>query len=384
MKIVHYLARFDLGEGGVVRAVLDLSSLLTQHGHEVVLVSHDDADVPEAWRAGTDGMPTSVRLDRPDKAMGRFGPRSLERFDEILAGADVVHLHTPWDPVNPQLAGVATRRGLPYVLSIHGMLDDWCMAQRGLKKRLYLKLAGRRLLEGAAFVHCTASAEHEQASKWYPRGSGRVIPLVFDTEPYDALPGPDLARAAFDIEPARPLLLFLSRVHYKKGPDLLVDVVVELHRRGGNARLIMAGTGDEAYVQQIQAQVEAAGLGDHVTLPGLVTGEQKTSLYEAADVFVLPTSQENFGIVFPEALACRTPVVTTRGVDIWPELEASGGGVIVDRTVQAFADAVEVLLGDDARRDAMGDAGRRWVLEELSGDAVVEAYLALYREAAAS
>ena len=320
-------------------------------------------------------------MDAPSRPLGRFDAGALERFDELLDGADVLHLHTPWDPANPQLAKVAQRRDIGYVLSIHGMLDDWCMAQRGLKKRLYLALAGRRLLEGAAFVHCTASAENEQARKWYPRGRGRVIPLVFDTEPYESLPGPAAAREAFGLGD-EPVLLFLSRLHYKKGPDLLLDIVAELERRDRTVRLVMAGSGDDGYVATLQEQVRALGLNDRVELPGLVTGELKTSLYEAADVFVLPTSQENFGIVFPEAMACRTPVVTTRGVDIWPELETSGGGLIVDRSVASFANAIETLLDDDPRRATMGGAGRRWVLEELSGPAVVEAYLGMYRDVA--
>ena len=104
----------------------------------------------------------------------------------------------------------------------------------------------------------------------------------------------------------------------------------------------------------------------------------KTSLYELADVFSGPTSQENFGFVFPEALACGTPVITTAGVDIHPELTASGGAVITERTAAAFADATQELLEDPGRRATMGEAGRAWVFKDLDPQAVAARYERLY------
>lgn len=394
MHIVHYAPSIDLSHGGVTRAVIDLAELTARAGRAVTVITPDGPDVPSSWRTGPsssgDGVPGVVRLDPPPGVLGRLTARQASGVRGLVASADVVHLHTPWAFANLQLGAMARASGTPYVVTIHGMLDDWCMSQGGPKKRAYLALGGRRMLEGAFAVHCTADGERRQSEKWFPRGRARVIPLIVNLEPFRSLPGPGPADAAFgpsgtgDIDPASPVVLFLSRLHPKKGVEVLIRAAGLLRDRGCGLRLLLAGTGDEAYVAGLRALVSDLGLGGVVRELGLVTGELKLSLYERADVFALPTSQENFGFVLPEALACRTPAVTTRGVDIWPELERSGGTVLAEQTAEAFASAIGELLGRPrSEREAMGEAGRAWVFAELDEGSVTGRVLAMYDEAAA-
>lgn len=387
MRIVHYLQRIDLAEGGVVRAVLDMTALLARRGHDVVLITHDDADAPESWKRAERGCPRLEVVPAPSRPLGLLAGAQLRSLEPIIKGADVLHLHACWTTANNQLASMARRLGVAYVLSIHGMLDDWCMAQKAPKKRLYLALAGRRTLERAAFVHATAEAELEQSRKWYPRGRGVVVPLVFDLEPFRDPPGPALADERFgpggtrDIAPGEHVVLFLSRVHPKKGVEHLVRAAALLRDRDVVCKTLIAGAGDEAYTSGIRRLIEQHDLADRVRLLGLVTGDLKVSLYERADVFALPTSQENFGFVLPEAMACRTPAITTRGVDIWPELESSGGALIAEQSPEAFADAIALLLADDDRRRTMGQAGREWVFRELEPDAIAQRFERMYARA---
>ena len=114
---------------------------------------------------------------------------------------------------------------------------------------------------------------------------------------------------------------------------------------------------------------------------GFIEGDRKTALYRAADLFVLPTSQENFGLVLPEAMACGVPVITTKGVDIWPELEESGGALIIEDDVESIASSMRVLLDDSEKRSSMGASARAWVAATFSGDAVANRYIDLYRKA---
>ncbi|MGP1273225.1 MAG: glycosyltransferase [Phycisphaerales bacterium] len=379
MNILHAMAELVLEHGGVVRAVIDLAEQSARAGHSVAVASWNAPDVPEPWRSAS-GSPRLVPITAPGR-LGRFAPDAAAALRDEIRRADVVHLHTPWEPANRAIAAMCRQLGTPYVLTIHGMLDDWCMTQKSAKKRLYLALGGRALLERAAAVHCTAQAELDQSRVWFPRGRGVVAPLVFDLAPYTDLPGPDLARERFDLDPERPIVLFLSRLHVKKGVHVLIKAARHLADAGVDAQTIIAGTGDEPYARGLHAQIASLGLADRVRLVGLVTGADKVSLYQAADVFALPTSQENFGFVLPEALACGTPAITTRGVDIWPELEASGGAVIAEQTPEAFAEHIGELLVDADRRAEMGERGRRWVLTELNPDAVSERYEALYAEA---
>lgn len=381
LKIAHVCSPIRLELGGVVRAVLDLAAETAKHGHDVTIATWDSTDVPKNWNNGNAHVPRVITIQPPQR-LGKPAPKALESLERLIRACDVVHLHTPWEPINVHVARLCRSLGKPYVISIHGMLDDWCMTQRTLKKRVYLTLAARTMLEKAAAVHCTAKAELDQSKRWYPRGHGAVVPLVFDIEPYRTLPGPKLARDTFSIDPERPVVLFLSRVHVKKGVHILVDAAKELADSGVDAQFLIAGTGDADYTDKIKAQIKSLGLSNTVRLLGMVRGVEKVSLYQAADVFALPTSQENFGFVLPESLVSQTPAITTKGVDTWPELEASGSTLIVDQTAHAFAEAIASLLADPDRREQMGIAGRKWVLESLEPAIVAQQYESLYRAAA--
>ena len=383
MKIVQYMSRIQLEEGGVVRAVLDLCGALAHRGHELTLLAGDCSDVPETWRSGGDGLPRAHSIERRSGFLPRLTQQATVDARRIIQEADVLHLHVPWDPICVQLSRIARQAGVPYVVGIHGMLDDWSMEQKALKKRMYLAVKGRRFLEQAAAVHCTAQAERDQSKKWYPNGRPVVLPLIFDLEEYVDLPGPQLAREAFaSVIPStnEPVLLFLSRLHPKKRVDLLIEAAGELRRRGVAFKLLIAGTGDDPYEAQLRELVKERGLTEQVAFVGFVTGKEKVSLYQAAHLFVLPTHQENWGFVLIESLACGTPLITTKGVDIWPELESTGGAVIADASPTAIADAVAQLLADDQRRQAMGVKGRDWVLENLTVERVLDRYEQLYRE----
>ena len=174
------------------------------------------------------------------------------------------------------------------------------------------------------------------------------------------LPGAEVARRGVlaGMGP-EPIVLFLSRIHPKKGGETLIRAVAQVRSGGRPCSLVFAGTGEDAYVGSLRALAAELGLEGAVRFVGLVRGAEKLSLYQAAAVLAIPTHQEDFGLVFPESLACGTPVVTTRGVDIWPELESSGGAVIVDRTPGAFAEAIGGLVADAdrARARASGRVG---------------------------
>lgn len=379
MRILHYIKRIWFADGGVVRAGLDLCKAMAERGHEVTLATCDDKDAPAGWKAGAPGLPRIAPLPEPSGPLGTFTADAKRTIDALLAGADVLHDHIFWLPSSVQFCSAARRAGKPYIISTHGMLDDWCMTQRGLKKRLFLTLVGNRMFRHAAAVHCTASAEERQSSRWLPPAKAVVIPYVFDLDPFRALPGPEIARAKFpQAASGVPVVLFLSRVHEKKGIEILIEAAALWRDQGIDLRVLIAGTGDPAYQQSLRTLVTRHRLDHIVHFVGLVVGAEKLSLYQAADLFILPTSQENFGLVLPESLACRTPVITTRGVDIWPELEQSGAAVIADPTPKAIADAAAPLLADPTLRHKMGERGRNWVLQNLDPVKVSEQFEAMY------
>ncbi len=386
LRIVHYLSSMDLKDGGVVRAVLDLCPALVAAGHSVTLLTCNDADVPREWKSARrweTGGPASVLLPRPTLPGGLLGGAARVAAKTVIAGADVVHLHAMWIPSNDQIASDCRGMGKPYIISPHGMLDDWCMAQKGLKKRIYHALMEKRTLERAAAVHCTAEAELTQARKWFRGGVGAVVPLPFDLTDYRELPGPELARAKFGLRADEPTLLFLSRLHTKKGVGTLVRAVHALRERGRSVRLVIAGGGDAAYERELRGIVEELKLGDRVLFAGFVRGKEKVSLYQAADAFVLPSSQENFGYVVVEAMAARIPVITTRGVALWPELERERAAVLVEPIVEPLCAAIVGVLDDPAGSRAMAERGRAWCMRELDPVRIIAGFVEMYEKAIA-
>ncbi|CAN0567887.1 unnamed protein product, partial [Laminaria digitata] len=261
--------------------------------------------------------------------------------------ADVVHAHGIWTPQAMRVTNVARAMKTPYVISLRGMLDDWCMDQRRPKKLAYLKMGGTRMLNEATLIHSTAEGELMQSKKWFPKSEGVVIPNLLNLQPYEQMPDPQIARDAFPFfDTDDPVLLYLSRIHYKKGIEHLIEAIKVLRDEGSPHRLLIAGDGDKDYESRLRALTKTHGLEDYVAFLGLVVGEEKIALYQAADLFVLPTSQENFGFVIYEALAAGTTVLTTKGVDTWPELESQAHATICEQRDTSIASAIKTLTGD--------------------------------------
>lgn len=387
MHVVHYLPAVNLAEGGVVRAVLDLCALTAARGQRVTLATFDAKDAPWGGAASADhGNAGSSEADRPlgvprvcplsgkPVSLGLLPEAALAQMQAVLAGASFLHLHGPWDPAHVQLARAARAAGVPYGVTAHGMLDDWSMAQKPVKKKLFLALFGKRLLRGGAWLHCTAEGEAAQVRRLLPRVQVVVAPLAFDARPFIGLPGKG---APADL----PRILFLSRIHPKKGLEKLIAACAVLRERGTPVALGVAGGGEASYVERLR--VEAQWRRVEAEFLGMVSGAEKVKVLCSADAFVLPTSQENFGLALIEAMACAVPVITTRGVDIWPELQAAGAQILESNpTPERLADAIAAMLSapDRAQRAARG---RAWVLEALAGERVGAVYENLYAHAEA-
>lgn len=404
MKIVHFIKWLRLRDGGTVRAVIDLCEALAARGHDVIAASADDDDLPGAWKGPPiPGTPRSLRLELRDLALELkarpvsqavrdtplqfLAKASMRVARETLRDADVLHVHGMWANANHQMVRAARSLGVRHVISPHGMLDDWSMSQGRLKKRLHLALSSGASLATAHAVHCTAQAELDQAARWFPKAKGVVIPLLFDTAPMLALPGPGPARAAFPwLTPDRPTVLFLSRVNAKKGPEHLIRALAAA-RATPPWRLVIAGPADPpGYDAALRDLARSLNVEGDVHFTGMVQGDLKWSLYQAATLFALPTSQENFGYVLLEALACGTPVITTTGVDIWPELESSTGARIIKpgtdlpaALASTIASTIASLLADPATLERMAAAGRSWALSFLDRGRILDAFEAMYR-----
>lgn len=365
MRILHFIPSLHPGVGGPARAVIDLCGALALRGHEVTVLTSDAGQAPQSWRTPGEKTPQLAIMPRARLPACTHVGAALQMFRSMVMQHDVVHVHGVWEFANVQISRTAEALRKPYVVSPRGMLDRWSVARKSWKKYIYLKTCGASWLAQAATIHLTADAELEQSSRWFPRRLGTVIPNLLDLGPFRSLPDPAaMDRKLSGMLGNKPRLLFLSRIHEKKGLDILIRACGLLKRQGRAVSLVVAGDGEPGYVAELKALAQAQALGSQdITFVGMITGSDKLALYQACDLFAMPTQQENFGFVFVEALSCGLPVVTTADIDLWREFAGSGAAVIVDRTAEAFAAAAVDLLGAPAQLQQMRAKGRTWALD---------------------
>ena len=289
--------------------------------------------------------------------------------DQVEHGScELIHDHGLWLPNHGAAAFAAKRSGVPLVVSPRGMLEPWALGHNRWKKRLAWWVYQRRVLKQATLFHATAEAEAKSLRR-----------LGFD-QPIAVIPNGVKVpgRGKRERRPgANRTALFLSRLHPKKGLPMLIEAWAELRPEGWE--LILVGPSEGGHRGELERQARQAGLEDVVTFAGSVSDDEKWSYYDAADLFILPTYSENFGIVVAEALAAGVPVITTTGAP-WEELESRNCGWWVDPDTGALAGALREAVGrSQEERLAMGRRGRKLVEERYSWEGVARQMEAAYR-----
>lgn len=338
---------------------LDLCSALQPRGVEVDLLSLDLARefgvplIPPARMAKTSLVPC--------RSSHRFrwiwAPRFQAALTERLCQcqAELIHDHGLWLTTNHAAAEVSRRKSVPRLVTLHGMLDPWSMAHKAWKKSVAWHLFQKRDLHAAQVLHATSEAEARDARSLGLRQPIVVIPNGVDL-PLDATRKP---RSSFD-----RTALFLGRIHPVKGLLNLIHAWAMV--RPPNWKMIITGPDEIGHQAELEAAINAAGLSHCFSFTGPVTPESKWNCYRQADLFVLPSFTENFGVAAAEALGVGVPVITTRGTP-WQALEKTRCGWWVDANPVAIADALRSATQmSDSERDEMGKRGRQLVLDQFT------------------
>ena len=355
MRILHVIGDLAPESGGPAKAGFEMARAVARRGHEVAIYATDFGQPPEAPRDSTrDGVRVRLfPLQTPKIWLASWPMRRA--LAEDLPGYDLVHLHSLYLFHDWVVGGLARRHRKPYLLRPHGTLDPYIFQRRRLKKVLFDHWFQDRLLAEAAAIHYTAEEEERLAKPYVHGAPGVVIPNGLDPAEYARLPAGGSFRDRHPEIGSRRILLFLGRINFKKGLDVLAAAVGRLQRE--DVHLVIAGP-DGGYLAETRRLVEAAGIAERTSFVGMLQGEAKLAAFGDATLFLLPSYSENFGIAVIEAMACGIPVLISDQVNIWREVVADGAGLAAPAEAGAFAQFLGEMLADPGGLVRMGQAGR--------------------------
>ncbi|MEM8780220.1 MAG: hormogonium polysaccharide biosynthesis glycosyltransferase HpsP [Cyanobacteria bacterium P01_G01_bin.49] len=385
MKVLQIVPSISLIYGGPSQMVLGLSAALAEQEIDVtILTTNSNGD------SGQD--PLEVPLGIPIQQQGykiihfacspfrryKFSLKLLEWLNNRAKNYNIAHIHALFSPISTAAATVARYQQLPYILRPLGTLDPADLQKKRYLKQLYGNWLERPNLAGAAGIHFTTDQEAKISHRYGVNTQDLVIPLGVNIP--DKLPPSGQTKTKLGLPHDVPLLLYMSRIDPKKGLNFLLAAGEKLIKQGIKFHLVLAGSNpqDPVYETKIHQQIANSILASQTTVTGFVTGEIKVGLLQDADVFVLPSYYENFGIAVAEAMAVGTPVVISEGVYIWPDVQEAEAGWVTSLDVDELAEVLKEAIAQPEMRKQKGQNACQLVLNKYSWSAIAQKMIDAY------
>lgn len=359
---VHVCNGLDpVRDGGMVPSILGMTDGLAGQGGSVRIVT----PTPSRLEAGM--MPRRVVLDGPESDL-----------EEAVRSAHAVHIHGLWQGHGRRAARAAQAAKVPYLIAAHGMADPWALRQKRWKKRVYAGLVENRNLRNASCLHALTRPEVEHLRAMSPRSPVALVPNGVNLASLNDLPPRSLLEAEIPAIRGKFTMLFFSRVHKKKGLDLLAKALAKVAADHPEIHLLMAGLDDGALSPFLDA-MDSLGLAGRVSYVGHVSGESARKVWGAADAFILPSYSEGFSMAVLEALGSRLPSIITTACN-FPELDREEGGIVVAPDVDGVESGIRSLMErSPSQRRAMALRGRKLVEEQYTWEGQTRRLAEVYR-----
>ena len=371
MRILHIIHSVDPAGGGPIEGLIRQCQALPECQCEVVTLDPPDAPFLKGFPLPIHALGVRAHKGR----LSRFGytPHLVPWLRAHAGDYDITVVNGLWNYASAGSSRILPRIGLPYVVYPHGMMDPWFRKAYPAKhwlKQLFWTVCDGRLMEHAGAALFTCEEEMILA-----RGQFRGHPYRERVARYGCGAAPEEAGPP---ALARPYLLFLGRLHPKKGCDLLIRAYAAV---APDIDLVMAGPDQVGWMDALKDLAYRFGVGGRIHWPGLLTGPAKWGALRGAEAFVLPSHQDSFGVAVGEALGCGTPVLITDKVNIWREVKSAGAGLVDDDSVAGVEWMLRSYLAlSPAERGAMRAAARACFAADFDMTVTAGKTLEIFRE----
>ena len=365
MKVIHFIASIDKSAGGTTAYMKLLAEEMNSNELQIIVAAGSSVDPVKL---------EGVKTQFFNKKLNRWFVLKKEfKAFLIQENPDLVHINGIWNPENYLFQSVAQKLGIKIILSPHGMLEPYILNRNRWKKNVALFLYQKKALLNVDLFHVTAQSELENVEKLGYKQKKKVIPN-----------GVNIADFSVEIpnkenNPKR--ILFLSRIHPKKGIEFLIEAWSKLDKNIKNNWVVdIVGNGDKTYIGELKISIKELNLESEILINSPIFGAEKVQKFRAASLFVLPTYSENFGIVIAEALASYTPVITTQGTP-WEELNTNQCGWWIPVGAEVLKGALQDALNiSEEELVLMGKRGRQLIENKYSIDTVAYKMKKLYND----
>ena len=345
MRILEIISSLNPNGGGPIEGVKQLASVNIANGHQIEIACLESPDSPYIK-----SVPFPVHALGPGFLKYSYSSRFVPWLRQNAPKFDAVVINGLWQYTSFGAWRALHNGAVPYLIFTHGQLDPWFKHQyplKHLKKRLYWPWAEYRVLRDARAVLFTSKEEKELVRQSFSPFPDNGVVVGYGTASPKG--DPQAEREAFFARypelRGKRLAVFLGRLHAKKGCDLLIQAFSSVLAKDACWSLVMAGPDETGWQSELMAMAQRLGISERITWTGMLSGLMKWGILRVAEIFVLPSHSENFGVSVVEALACGVPVLISTRVNIWREIADDGAGIVAPDTLAGTVQLLQDWIG---------------------------------------